>query len=319
VPFIVFEYLQGAVLTEEIYRVGGISVRRALRIAQQIASALDAAHAANIIHLDLKSDNVLLIDRADSPDHVKVLDFGISKFMEADPISTQRNLIMGTPEFMSPEQITAPEQVDARSDIYALGVVLYEMLAARRPYADDAPRILLHRIVHEIPPALDRPNVPAELERLILDRMLAKDPADRFASMKEVHDALATIAATLRSGDSIAPPASPRASESKVDRAARVIRLPPAPAPRWPLPLFLMALFAGAGGGALLFAEQRMTASIDDAAVDALEADAAQLTAQLEASLRATSQRAEAVAAAPMLRVAIDTDASTIADLVADQ
>src|SRR5699024_8448006 len=83
-PFIVFEYLEGAVLTEEIYRVRGLGARRALDIAIQIASALDAAHAAGIIHLDLKCDNVILTDRGGTSDHVKVLDFGISRFASSD-------------------------------------------------------------------------------------------------------------------------------------------------------------------------------------------------------------------------------------------
>jgi eukaryotic-like serine/threonine-protein kinase len=135
VPFIVFEYLEGSLLTEEIYRVGGLTVRRALRIAHQIASALEAAHNAGIIHRDLKSDNVFLTHRDGALDHVKVLDFGISRFLGSDSDnSQQRRIVVGTPEFMAPEQILTPETVDNRADIYALGVLLYEMLTARRPF-----------------------------------------------------------------------------------------------------------------------------------------------------------------------------------------
>ena len=133
VPYIVFEYLEGTLLTDEIYRVGGLPVRRAIRIASQIASALHAAHNAGIVHRDLKSDNVFLTDKDDALDHVKVLDFGISRFLETD--EAQRNMVMGTPEFMAPEQITDPGSVDHRADIYALGVILYEMLTARRPFS----------------------------------------------------------------------------------------------------------------------------------------------------------------------------------------
>ena len=142
VPFIVFEYLEGALLTDEIYRVRGMPPRRALRIAAQIASALHAAHTAGIIHRDLKSDNVFLTDKEDASDHVKVLDFGISRFLEAEAgseDSSNRHLVMGTPEFMAPEQILTPEKVDKRADIYALGVVMYEMLTARRPFDFDEP------------------------------------------------------------------------------------------------------------------------------------------------------------------------------------
>src|SRR5690242_16173085 len=147
VPYIVFEFLEGALLTDEIYRVGGLPLRRAVRIAQQIASALHAAHSARIVHRDLKSDNIFLADRNDTLDHVKVLDFGISRFLAADTEQTRRSIVMGTPEFMAPEQITVPNLVDLRADVYALGVILYEMLTARRPFSNEDPRTLLHRIV----------------------------------------------------------------------------------------------------------------------------------------------------------------------------
>src|SRR3954465_9776093 len=126
VPYIVFEYLEGTLLTDEIYRVGGLSVRRGVRVAGQMASALSAAHNANIIHRDLKSDNIFLTDKDDALDHVKVLDFGISRFLQLD--DRQKAMVMGTPEFMAPEQITDPESVDRPTDVYALGVILYEML-----------------------------------------------------------------------------------------------------------------------------------------------------------------------------------------------
>jgi serine/threonine-protein kinase len=186
VPYIVFEYLEGTLLTDEIYRVGGLPVRRAVRIAQQIASALHAAHSARIVHRDLKSDNIFLADRDDTLDHVKVLDFGISRFLSADNEETRRNIVMGTPEFMAPEQITAPALVDLRADVYALGVILYEMLTARRPFSNDEdPRTLLHRIVHNDPPPLHRPEVPRALDDLVM-RLLAKSPDDRYRSMSDV-------------------------------------------------------------------------------------------------------------------------------------
>jgi serine/threonine protein kinase len=191
VPYIVFEYLEGTLLTDEIYRVGGLPVRRAVRIAQQIASALQAAHNANIVHRDLKSDNIFLTDKDDALDHVKVLDFGISRFLEADDEQTRRGMVMGTPEFMAPEQITAPDSVDRRADVYALGVILYEMVTARRPFSNDEdPRALLHRIVHNEPPPLQRPEVPHAMCEMILHKLLAKDPNHRFQSMLDVEAAL---------------------------------------------------------------------------------------------------------------------------------
>jgi serine/threonine-protein kinase len=196
-PFIVFEYLEGCLLVEEIARLRQLPVRRALHIASQLASALDAAHGARIAHLDLKSDNVFLTDRGTDLDHAKLLDFGISRFMEADHETTQPGLLVGTPEFMAPEQVTMPDQVDGRADIYALGVLLYEMLTGHCPYTHEDPRVLLHRIVHEPPPPLGRP-VPPALERLLFDRMLVKSRVDRIQTMREVKDALDVIAAEHR-------------------------------------------------------------------------------------------------------------------------
>jgi len=191
VPYIVFEFLEGALLTDEIYRVGGLPVRRAIWIAQQIASALHAAHNAGIVHRDLKSDNVFLTDKDDALDHVKVLDFGISRFLEAEDEQTRRGMVMGTPEFMAPEQITAPDSVDKRADIYALGVIMYEMLTARRPFSnDDDPRALMQRIVTNAPPPLQRPEVPHALAQMILEKLLAKDPNQRYQSMMDVEAAL---------------------------------------------------------------------------------------------------------------------------------
>ncbi|MEO8551604.1 MAG: protein kinase [Kofleriaceae bacterium] len=189
VPYIVFEFLEGALLTDEIYRVGGLPVRRAVRIATQIASALHAAHNAGVIHRDLKSDNVFLTDKDDAFDHVKVLDFGISRFLQLD--DRQKGMVMGTPEFMAPEQITDPESVDRRTDVYALGVILYEMLTARRPFAsEDDPRALMQRIVRDAPPPLLRPEVPHALAETILGKMLAKQPDQRYQTMSDVEAAL---------------------------------------------------------------------------------------------------------------------------------
>lgn len=190
VPYIVFEYLEGSLLTDEIYRCGGMPVPRAARIAQKMASALQAAHSAGIVHRDLKSDNIFLTDKDDAMDHVKVLDFGISRFLEVDDEQTKRGMIMGTPEFMAPEQIIAPNSVDGRADIYALGVILYEMLAAKRPFQSDDPRTLLHRIVHNDPPPLERADVPPSLLELIMS-LLQKEPADRLPTMTAVEAALA--------------------------------------------------------------------------------------------------------------------------------
>jgi serine/threonine-protein kinase len=199
VPYIVFEYLEGSLLSEEIVRLGRLPVRRAIVIARQIASALEAAHNARIAHLDLKSNNVFLTDRGDAADHAKLLDFGISRFMAADPQITQPNMVMGTPTNMAPEQVTSPDQVDCRVDIYALGVLLYEMLTGHCPFVSADAHWVLARIVHDHPPPLDRP-VPAMLDRLLFDGLLVKSRDRRLQTMGEVIAHLDAMLVTLRSG-----------------------------------------------------------------------------------------------------------------------
>jgi serine/threonine protein kinase len=227
VPYIIFEYLEGSLLTDEIYRVGGLPVRRAVWIAQQIASALRAAHNAEIVHRDLKSDNIFLTDKDEALDHVKVLDFGISRFLDHDDEATRRGMVMGTPEFMSPEQITAPDSVDRRTDVYALGVILYEMLEARRPFPSDTdPRALLHRIVHEEPPPLQREGLPHALCEMILDKLLAKNPAERFQSMSDVEAALSTFITQDNIRRRRTPLSIPTVSEADLARHSDLIPRP---------------------------------------------------------------------------------------------
>jgi serine/threonine-protein kinase len=191
-PYIVFEYLEGCLLVEEIHRLGRLPVRRAVAIARQIASALEAAHGAQIAHLDLKSDNVFLTDQGEALDHAKLLDFGISRFLAADQESTQPGVMMGTPEFMAPEQVTMPDQVDCRADIYALGVLLYEMLTGRLPHVGADQRVILHRIVWDPPAPLDVEVTPA-LACLLFDGLLVKHRDRRLQTMTEVKDALAAV------------------------------------------------------------------------------------------------------------------------------
>src|SRR5262249_37487459 len=154
VPYLVLEYIEGRVLTDEIYRLGGLPVRRALRIADQIASALQAAHDAGIVHRDLTSDSVLVVEGS-ARDTVTVIDSGVARCYAAP--EAPRGATGGTPEFLAPEQLTGGA-VDRRADVYALGVILYEMLTARRPFSDDDRASLVHRVVSEPPPPLQRPD-----------------------------------------------------------------------------------------------------------------------------------------------------------------
>ena len=202
-PYIVFEYLEGVSLADEIRRNGRLPWRRAVRIATQIASALSAAHAAGIIHRDLKTDNIFLSQKQDVTDHVKVLDFGISRFLSASDKTGISSVLLGTPEFMAPEQVLAPEDIDHRTDIYALGIVLYEMLAGHVPFLLEqepgcvgldvaAAHRLLDRIITEPAPPLTF-DVPHGLAAVV-HNMLAKDRDARPQTMEDVAASLALFA-----------------------------------------------------------------------------------------------------------------------------
>jgi len=210
--YIVFEYLEGTLLSDEVYRVKGLTIPRAIMIADQIASACEAAHAAGVVHRDLKSENVFLTTKGGIPDHVTVIDFGISRFLEAGQRTGRNSALLGTLEFMAPEQISAPDLVDHRADIYALGVLLYEMLAARLPFQLqagaigtrrripdlDAAHEVLAQIVSTPPPPLGRLDSPPGLPEMIEQKLLAKDPAARYQSMSDVRGALAAFAGIMR-------------------------------------------------------------------------------------------------------------------------
>ena len=215
IPYIVFEYLEGTVLADEVL-LGPLGVPRVVYIAHQVASALEAAHGAGIVHRDLKSDNIFLTTKGDRHDHVKVLDFGISRFQTSDRTAQGANLL-GTPEFMAPEQIMTPEAIDHRADIYALGVMMYEMLTGSVPFKlakqhdVDAAHELLTRVVHDPPPPFRCADAPPGLVDLVTTRLLAKDPADRPQTMADVQRALERLGALLPTGPILMrrPPTGP--------------------------------------------------------------------------------------------------------------
>jgi tRNA A-37 threonylcarbamoyl transferase component Bud32 len=309
VPYIVFEFLEGSLLTDEIYRVRGLTTRRALRIARQIASALHAAHSAGIVHRDLKSDNVFLTDRDGALDHVKVLDFGISRFLEADDNVRNRAMVIGTPQFMAPEQITHPEAVDRRADVYALGVILYEMLACRRPFENEAdPEALFQQIISDPPPPLGVADLPPGLETMIVERFLAKDPDSRFATMQDAEAALSAFAGIMRppGRDSAAIPFAIPPTD-----AAIAVALPPPPH-RTSMAWLVTAIVAAAAGAALLVVDPKTTA---DPNIALVQSDADKLTATIESATHAAQLRVDGLAQTPMLRAGVETDIPTVNDM----
>jgi tRNA A-37 threonylcarbamoyl transferase component Bud32 len=320
VPYIVLEYIEGVLLTDEIYRVGGLPIRRALKIADRIAAALLAAHNAGIVHRDLKSDNVFLTDKEDMMDVVKVLDFGISRLLGARLDHGRAALVMGTPEFMAPEQVTSPGSIDHRTDIYALGVILYEMLTARRPFNDADPHALLHRVVHDPPPPLDVRDAPPGLEEMLFSKMLAKDPTQRYESMKHVQGALEAFATVLRprptSTGQLEPVEHTDELSARAEHApppAHAVALPP-PARPVRLPWLVAAVVIGAIGGGLMYLEDQMAADGDRSMAATLESDAQTLGGLLDSGVRAARMRVEGIATLPVLRAAIETDAPTLKD-----
>ncbi|HKA92059.1 MAG TPA: bifunctional serine/threonine-protein kinase/formylglycine-generating enzyme family protein [Haliangiales bacterium] len=206
--YTVMELLKGSSLRGAL-GAGPIAPARAAHIARQVAAALGAAHALGIVHRDLKPDNIFLTTRASNPEFVKVLDFGIAKLYvpDADVPKTQMGMWMGTPGYMSPEQWQTLPDIDGRADVYALGVILYEMVTGVLPFSADSPFGWMNAHLYEAAPAPSlRAAVPAGLDRLIV-RMLAKDRAERPQTMGEVGLALQEAPTVIAPGTP--PPPSP--------------------------------------------------------------------------------------------------------------
>jgi serine/threonine protein kinase len=187
-PYIVMEFLDGETLKDTLAR-GPLPLADAIDWGCQVAEALAAAHAADIVHRDLKPENLFLIEDARrlGRKQVKVLDFGIAK-LQRHTINqvhkTRTGALLGTPLYMSPEQCMSQKDIDARTDIYSLGVILYEMAVGKRPFDDDGVYALISKHINELPPppTTVRPDLPRDLAATIM-QALAKAPADRQASM----------------------------------------------------------------------------------------------------------------------------------------
>ena len=211
--FLVMEHVEGATLAQRLEN-GPLPLPLALRTAVQVADALDHAHRQGVVHRDLKPGNIML-----TRDSVKLLDFGLAKLKERDEqvptdatqsLLTAAGTIVGTVPYMAPEQIEGHD-VDARTDIFSFGVILYEVLSGRRPFAGDSRASLMAAIVAAEPPPLSslQPRTPAALERLTL-RCLAKDPDDRWQTARDLAAELRWIADASSGAVAAAPGLSRR-------------------------------------------------------------------------------------------------------------
>ena len=188
--YLVMEFLEGQTLTEAINE-GPLQAVRVCRIGAQIARGLQAVHEKGIVHRDLKPDNIFLLEREGRRDTVKIVDFGLAK-MDAGERLTMDGTVVGTAEYISPEQVTG-QDTDHRSDQYSLGCILYEMLTSQLPFDGESTATLIYKHVYKnpTPPRKVRPemNIPPSVEAVVL-KCMAKKSSDRFASMRELEQAL---------------------------------------------------------------------------------------------------------------------------------
>jgi hypothetical protein len=214
--YIAMEMVRGEGLAARLQRAGRLSVAHTIAFGRQIASALGAAHRAGIIHRDLKPDNLMLARDPVAPlgERIKVLDFGIAKLAEASLQQQQvrtGHVAFGTPRYMSPEQYRSAGTVDCRTDIYALGCILFELVTGRPPFDGDFVQLLeLHTFGERPPMRALAPDAPIWLEALVAS-MIAPDPAARPSTMDEVEQALASEGGAAEAGARGAPAVAPAA------------------------------------------------------------------------------------------------------------
>ncbi|MGM0558904.1 MAG: serine/threonine protein kinase [Myxococcota bacterium] len=188
------EFVDGKPLNE-IIKLGDMDELRIIKIMKQLCSAVYEAHELGIVHRDLKPENVLLTKFRNDPDYVKILDFGIAKLLKPDASDdtqlTQAGIVYGSPHYMSPEQAQAID-LDHRTDIYALGCILYELLTGQRPFTGQTPAVVLRKQVNEQPTPLDQaaPLKASAKMQEIINTAMAKSPDDRFESGLEMFTAL---------------------------------------------------------------------------------------------------------------------------------
>jgi serine/threonine-protein kinase len=241
--YFVMEYLEGKSLEDLIEKEGAVELHRALNVANQIALALEAAHAVGVIHRDLKPDNIMLLkkpgrrdlvrmapdqtswitEREESYDFVKVLDFGIAKVLVQDELlaETVQGAVFGTPEYMSPEAARG-EDVDHRADVYSLGVILFDMLCGRPPFEAPQSSEVLSMHIHTNPPS-PREFAPhreiTEMAEAVILRAMQKDPGRRYQNMTEFRRDLSNAYGSISyRRQPAAPGLQPRGEEARAPK-----------------------------------------------------------------------------------------------------
>jgi hypothetical protein len=223
------EYLEGQTLAQVLVAERRLEVMRALHVGAQIASALAAAHTSGIIHRDLKPDNIMLMARLGDQDFVKVLDFGLAKMFSAEnAVKTAAGVLLGTPQYMSPEACESKRDIDHRTDIYALGVLLFQMVTGVLPFDGDSMGEVLVKQVTMLPPAprAINPAIPPSVEQILL-RCLAKPVDARFATMMDLREALLDPESYLHGSPPIAPARSVRSDDGLGDASTLALLVAP--------------------------------------------------------------------------------------------
>jgi serine/threonine-protein kinase len=217
--YFVMEFIDGKTLRREMKQEGEFPVDRALHISQQIARSVRQAHSVGVVHRDLKPSNVLLTTHDEDRDWVKVVDFGLLKLRKESVAESSKGVLMGSPRYMSPEQIKRGE-LDHRTDVYSLGVNLYQMLSGRAPFVGQRAMDVLMGHINSPPPPLSsltgRDDVPAEVEAFVMT-LLAKKPDERPDDMEEVIEVLGRLRKQVRAS---IPPAARAAPLQPIPQTA---------------------------------------------------------------------------------------------------
>jgi serine/threonine protein kinase len=246
--YLVMERIAGTNLADVLAKEGVLAPERAADLVEQALGALESAHEAGVVHRDLKPANLMVLPAGASRELVKVLDFGVAQLMSGEAYArlTKTGSIVGTPSFMSPEQARG-ESTDARTDLYAMGVVLYCLLTGKRPFDGGDLAQILQAVRSEPAVRVDvrRPGVPRALADIV-ERAMHKDPAQRYASARDMASALVAWRTSLRAGSAPPPSAVPTIIAPSTKRAAFAPTVPmtasqppdlgASPLPRGPLP-----------------------------------------------------------------------------------